>query len=93
MVSRVSGGKLVLRASSIMLMEMSEGLPPFFSHKPSKATQLISQQGAPPLKRPNQWSKEYREFLQMCLTYNPKERATVNQLLEHPFLKKGEALL
>jgi len=34
----------------IMIMEMAEGLPPYFEHKPQKATELISQQGAPPLK-------------------------------------------
>jgi len=70
----------------IMIMEMAEGLPPYFEHKPQKATELISQQGAPPLKNEKKWSKEFKEFLSLCLIYNPKIRSTVEQLLAHQFL-------
>jgi len=81
------GKEVDIWSLGIMTMEMAEGLPPYYSHKAKKATYLISEQGAPPLKNSKQWSKEFQDFLAKTLTYNPKERATTKQLLLHDFLK------
>lgn len=72
----------------ILIIEMAEGLPPYYSHTPKKATQLISQQGVPPLKDKKKWTPEFLDFLDRCLTYDPQQRATVDELLDHPFIIK-----
>ena len=71
----------------IVIMECAEGLPPYFQHKPAKATELIRSQGAPPLKNEKKWTNEFRDFLSQCLVYDPSKRSTTDQLLAHPFLK------
>ena len=42
------------------------------------------------LDRVVSWSKEFREFLALCLPIDPEKRATATQLLTHDFLKKAE---
>jgi len=73
----------------IMVMEMAEGLPPYYQHKAKKATALISQQGAPPLRNQKRWSEDLIKFLNGCLIYNPIERPTVSQLLEYSLIKSA----
>ena len=54
---------------------------------PLQATEFIRSQGAPPLKNDKKWSKEFKDFLASCLIMDPNNRATVKQLLAHPFVK------
>jgi len=76
------GKEVDIWSLGIMTMEMAEGLPPYYQHKAKKATALISQQGAPPLRNKKRWTEDFLLFLESCLTYNPAERPTVSQLLE-----------
>jgi len=80
------GKEVDIWSLGIMTMEMAEGLPPYYAHKAKKATSLITDQGAPPLKNKKRWTEQFLNFLDSCLIYNPKERATVDQLLEKPFI-------
>jgi serine/threonine protein kinase len=49
---------------------------------------LITTKGIPPLKD-SKWSAELRDFLSKCLVRDPNQRATAQELLQHPFLKKA----
>ena len=37
------------------------------------------------------WSNDMREFVKICLTKDPKERPSAEELLEHPFMKDENA--
>ena len=45
----------------------------------------------PPEIDPKKWSKDMREFVKICLTKDPKERPSAEELLEHPFMKDANA--
>jgi len=70
----------------VIVMEMAEGDPPYMDHAPLKAMFIIGKQGMPPLRYPDSWSPEMRDFLGLCLNCNPLERPEAKQLLRHPFL-------
>jgi serine/threonine protein kinase len=40
-----------------------------------------------PPKISNRWSPEFQAFVALCLTPDPEERPSAEQLLKHPFLK------
>jgi serine/threonine protein kinase len=65
--------------------QMAEGLPPYFNHKPKKATQLIAEQGAPPLKNEKMWSPEFKDFVAKCLMREAQKRATVRKKKNYLF--------
>jgi hypothetical protein len=70
----------------IMMMEMAEGEPPYIKYPQGKALFLITTQGAPPLKKPKQWSDNFKHFLSCCLQIDPEKRLPSIELLQHPFL-------
>ena len=45
----------------------------------------------PPEIDPKKWSKEMREFVKICLTKDPKERPSAEELLQHPFMRDSQA--
>jgi len=51
---------------------------------------IAAVQGYPqPLEEPSRWSAEFAAFLGLCLRLDPKARPTVDEILLHPFLRKG----
>ena len=44
----------------------------------------------PPEIDPIKWSHNMRDFVKICLTKDPRERPTVEELLKHPFMTKME---
>jgi serine/threonine protein kinase len=67
---------------------MIEKNPPYIEYPPERATTLILEQGAPPLKNSAALSPDLVNFVELSLKFNPAERATVHQLLEHPFMQR-----
>jgi serine/threonine protein kinase len=61
---------------------MAEGEPPYMQLPQAKALFLISTEGAPPLKKPKQWSEEFRNFLSLCLVRDPRKRISAIELLQ-----------
>lgn len=79
----------------ITAIEMAEGLPPNAEMHPMRAIFLIPMQPPPTLSEPNSWSREFNDFLSKCLVKNPEDRASAEELLNHPFIKgaKGPAVM
>jgi len=70
-----------------MVMEMTEGEPPYMDYPPLRALFLISTKGIPPLKEEERWSDTLVNFLNQCLTLDPDLRPNSEQLLQHTFCK------
>eukprot|EP01120_Amphizonella_sp_Union-15-10_P016662 TRINITY_DN8909_c0_g1_i1.p1 TRINITY_DN8909_c0_g1~~TRINITY_DN8909_c0_g1_i1.p1 ORF type:complete len:488 (+),score=82.28 TRINITY_DN8909_c0_g1_i1:119-1582(+) len=71
----------------ITCVEMAEGEPPYLDVNPMKALVLISTQGIPPLKS-DDWSQDFKDFLNSCLLKDSRKRPTASHLLSHTFLNK-----
>ncbi|KAG6935669.1 p21 (RAC1) activated kinase 6, partial [Chelydra serpentina] len=70
----------------IMVIEMVDGEPPYFSDSPVQAMKRLRDSSPPKLKNSHKTSPVLRDFLERMLTRDPLERATAEELLDHPFL-------
>jgi len=52
-----------------------------------KALFLVASEGLHFSKEEHKWSSDFHDLVAKCLQYNPRDRPTAAQLLEHPFLK------
>ncbi|KAK0410485.1 hypothetical protein QR680_005152 [Steinernema hermaphroditum] len=75
----------------IMIMEMVLGEPPFFSEAPLQAMRKIRDQEPPTFPREANVSPELESFLGRCLVREAQQRATAEELLRHPFVRKAAA--
>eukprot|EP01095_Lingulamoeba_sp_RSL-Kostka_P011930 TRINITY_DN464_c0_g2_i8.p1 TRINITY_DN464_c0_g2~~TRINITY_DN464_c0_g2_i8.p1 ORF type:complete len:630 (-),score=282.78 TRINITY_DN464_c0_g2_i8:181-2070(-) len=73
----------------IAAIEMAEGEPPYLDFPPLRALFLIATHGSPQLKEPENWTSTFKHFLSKCLEQDPENRATADELLNHPFLEKA----
>lgn len=71
----------------ITAIEMAEGEPPLIDEQPLRALLLITIQPAPTLQKAASWSQALNHWLKRCLMVRPEDRATMDQLLIHPFMK------
>lgn len=74
----------------ITAIELATGLPPYADVHYMRAILLIPQSDPPTLDGPD-YSKLIKSFIADCLQKNPTERASAEQLLSHPFLKKARS--
>ena len=69
-------------------MELLTGLPPFFHQSKKgdykKLMRLMTDRTQPDI--PEELSEEAKHFLSVCLKYDMRERATLQQLKQHPFI-------
>ncbi|KAL0965084.1 hypothetical protein UPYG_G00276580 [Umbra pygmaea] len=70
----------------IMVVEMLDGEPPYFSETPVAAMKRLRDEPPPTVKNTQKISPVLKDFLGRMLTRNPQERACASDLLEHPFL-------
>jgi serine/threonine protein kinase len=83
----------------ITILEMAECHPPHYDLHPMRAVFLIPIEPPPTFKKTDNWSVPCLTFLSRCLVKEPKERASISELLSHewlslklPLIQKGAAL-
>eukprot|EP01114_Cavostelium_apophysatum_P002590 TRINITY_DN1229_c0_g1_i1.p1 TRINITY_DN1229_c0_g1~~TRINITY_DN1229_c0_g1_i1.p1 ORF type:complete len:972 (-),score=387.36 TRINITY_DN1229_c0_g1_i1:212-3127(-) len=70
----------------ITLLELAERNPPLHEIHPMKALMMIPMRDAPTFTHPDQWSREFRDFVAQCLVKAPEKRKSATELLQHPFI-------
>ncbi|XP_068198106.1 serine/threonine-protein kinase PAK 6b isoform X2 [Antennarius striatus] len=80
------GTEVDIWSLGIMVVEMVDGEPPYFSDTPIAAMKKLRDEKAPSVKNPQRVSPVLKDFLGCMLTRDTKRRSTAAALLEHPFL-------
>jgi len=71
----------------ITALEMANGEPPHANLHPMKALFHIPKNPAPRLE--GNFSKEFKDFISLCLMKEPERRPTAKELLRHRFIKSA----
>jgi len=82
--------KADLWSLGITSIEMAEGKPPYSNIHPMRAIFMIPSRPPPKLTEPDNWSKDFNDFIAKCLTKNPEQRPVASELLKHPFVAKAK---
>ena len=72
----------------ITAMELALGEPPRSDIHPMKVLFLIPKEKAPRLEG-NQYSRELKDFVSLCLQKEPEKRPTAKALLKHSFIRRA----
>ena len=56
--------------------------PPYHEMSPMRVLLKIQKSDPPHLDRPSKWSKEFNDFVRLCLTKDPQQRPCVEELLK-----------
>lgn len=78
--------KVDIWSLGVVLLEMTEGEPPYMEFPPLRALFMITTRGLPGVSSPY-WSHELGNFLSLCHELDAKKRSTADFLLGHPFLQ------
>ncbi|XP_076834895.1 serine/threonine-protein kinase PAK 6 isoform X1 [Brachyhypopomus gauderio] len=85
------GTEVDVWSMGIMVVEMVDGEPPYFSETPVTAMKRLRDEPAPTVRNVQQVSPVLKDFLDRMLTRDPVERASATDLLEHPFLLQSSS--
>ncbi|CAG9467105.1 unnamed protein product [Pedinophyceae sp. YPF-701] len=79
-------GKVDVWGLGICVIEMAEREPPRWDVHPMKVIFLISKDEPPSFKDRDKWGRTMHNFVQQCLTKDPRKRPTASSMLQHRFL-------
>lgn len=75
----------------ITCLEMANGAPPHYGSPHVRVMMLIVNSPSPKLEG-DQWSPEFKAFVASCLEKDPARRATIDSLLQSPFLRRAQPI-
>lgn len=82
--------KIDIWSFGIFAFELAEGDPPYIREPQSRV--MINIITCEPPQIGSRWSDDFRSFVSACLTVNPEERPSADELLRHPFLRGASTL-
>ncbi|XP_047429469.1 serine/threonine-protein kinase PAK 4-like [Mugil cephalus] len=80
------GTEVDIWSLGIMVVEMVDGEPPYFSETPVHAMKKLRDEAAPSVKNVQRVSPVLKDFLACMLTRDTLQRSSATDLLKHPFL-------